>query len=184
MAERMESKYPVAVVQHYEGGQTCDETKTPRKSVVYIACCSDAKLKIKSLHETEICSYTIFMCSSVLCELGFLEKFQRHDPYLGLDLLKAQCFRYKAQWWTYEVCIGQTAKQYHVADGDSRQELSEEFSLGEFHNAWQAKPRTSIAIDRTATSPLYIDNTGYNPGLLQHYSGGKGISRGSLIKLR
>lgn len=170
-----EVRYPVAIIQYFRGGQRCDETGRPRSSVVYVSCCKDSKLKIKSLQEAEICSYTISMCSSALCDVGFQEEFVRHDPYLGIDLLKGQCFKYTKEWWTYEVCVGKAAKQYHLNQERQAGDVAEEFWLGTFQQTWQENlpPYLSKDDNEASKQPLYVDNSTYNKGLLQLYDDGK-----------
>ena len=91
----------IEVVEHFDGGQFCDETKTPRKSVVHIQCCENTKYSnyiqakdffnptyytptygnqkqykatLNEITETSLCVYKAVVCTPFLCRNPYLSR--------------------------------------------------------------------------------------------------------------
>ena len=130
------------VIDKYEYGQPCDETGSGRKTDVHLMCCErsvidklnsqnpkdkNALARIKSISEPETCSYEMFICVQMLCDVEKVneQEKKRKDVKKSedqekkmplskfLNALETLCLSKGESWWTYEVCYGKSIRQVH-----------------------------------------------------------------------
>lgn len=105
------------IIDHYVGGQHCDETDEQRSTEVRFQCCSDANpdkrvTKVLNVVEQELCKYRVDVCTAALCDESELV-----TPTLSgvMTSLSSQCLHLQEPWWTYEICFAQGIRQFRMS---------------------------------------------------------------------
>ena len=123
-----------------EKGQICHETNTLRSTNVTFKCCEPDKRRrhrtyLVSVDETSLCNYEVVVCSPSLCTQPEPQKRNASASEL-LKALDGTCLQRHEGWWSFELCYGTHARQFHVetveaSDGRKKAKVAAEFSLGD-----------------------------------------------------
>ena len=121
-------------------GQICHETNTLRQTNVTFKCCEPDKRRrhrtyLVSVDETSLCNYEVVVCSPSLCTQPEPQKRNASAQEL-LKALDGTCLQRHEGWWSFELCYGTHARQFHVetveaSDGRKKAKVAAEFSLGD-----------------------------------------------------
>lgn len=109
-----------SVIQYFDGGQYCDEIDDGRKSRVVLQCCADLpvdqskpKAVVVNVHESDVCSYDIIVCTSVLCRKDAKTPEDLSLAAIVKLLLAPPCMNRHEEWWMYELCFDKSIRQFH-----------------------------------------------------------------------
>ena len=88
-----------------------------------------------SVDETSLCNYEVVVCSPSLCTQPEPQKRNASASEL-LKALDGTCLQRHEGWWSFELCYGTHARQFHVetveaSDGRKKAKVAAEFSLGD-----------------------------------------------------
>ena len=122
--------------QVFEGGKGCDETGKGRNTEVRFYCCDPNQkslVSFQSIDEPKVCSYTLSLCSPLVCH-RFPAKVPRAHALLAP--LENVCTQRHEGWWSYEFCFKKHVRQFHVhtfkeaKTGKSQSIVQGEYVLG------------------------------------------------------
>lgn len=129
--EELKQNPKAAVLRHfYEGGTRCDETDSPRKTMVEYRCVTGKENHIQVVKETSACNYTLHFTTPLLCKHPLLAPAVQGKGVTKvmdyLSGLSGSCFYRVEGWWTYEFCYQKHFKQFHQENNAN----TAEFMLG------------------------------------------------------
>mmetsp|Transcript_38178 Transcript_38178/g.88055 ORF Transcript_38178/g.88055 Transcript_38178/m.88055 type:complete len:248 (+) Transcript_38178:3-746(+) len=144
----------MTLVDHFSGGQHCEETNAGRSTKVDFRCCSDGEkdsrspnthkknkktrkakantlASFASIREPSVCTYEVVVCTPLLCG----GKSQNVSAFSLLESLNGVCLSRHEGWWSYEFCYKKQMRQFHLvtvtdAKGKVASQVQDEYLLG------------------------------------------------------
>jgi hypothetical protein len=148
-------------------GQICHETKSHRASNVTFRCCEPDKRRkrrqaayLVSVEETELCKYEVVVCSPALCVHDAPDPKNASAQEL-LKALDGTCLQRHEGWWSFELCYGTHARQFHVettdVDGRKKAKVAAEFALGDRMASRRSSTNDVVVVEAVGSESARVE---------------------------